>query len=55
MIGSALDVDAEAAIAHDAREMLGDTDAWTNLSSFTAHGGKIIFYHGLSDPWFSPT
>ena len=51
--GSALDVDAQAAIAHDAREMAGDTDAWTNLSSFTAHGGKLIFYHGLSDPWFS--
>ena len=52
--GSAMDADAEAAIAHDAREMMGDTDAWTNLSSFTAHGGKLIFYHGLSDPWFSP-
>ena len=52
--GSAMDIDAEAAIAHDAREMMGDTDAWTNLSSFTAHGGKLIFYHGLSDPWFSP-
>jgi hypothetical protein len=51
--GSAMDVDAEAAVAHDAREMLGDTDAWTNLSSFTAHNGKLIFYHGLSDPWFS--
>ena len=51
--GSTLDVDAQAAIAHDAREMAGDTDAWTNLSSFTAHGGKLIFYHGLSDPWFS--
>ena len=48
-----MDVDAEAAVAHDAREMAGDTDAWTNLSSFKAHGGKLIFYHGLSDPWFS--
>ena len=27
---------------------------WTNLSSFSGHGGKLIFYHGLSDPWFSP-
>jgi feruloyl esterase len=51
--GSTMDVDAEAAVAHDGREMLGDTDAWTNLSAFTAHGGKLIFYHGLSDPWFS--
>lgn len=51
--GVQMDVDAEAAVAHDAREMAGDTDAWTNLSSFTAHGGKLIFYHGASDPWFS--
>jgi len=48
-----MNVDAEAAAAHDEREMAGDTDAWTNLSSFTAHGGKLIFYHGMSDPWFS--
>jgi feruloyl esterase len=48
-----MDVDAAAATAHDAREMAGDTNAWTNLSTFTAHGGKLIFYHGLSDPWFS--
>ncbi len=26
----------------------------TNLTSFAAHGGKLIFYHGDSDPWFSP-
>lgn len=26
----------------------------TNLSSFSAKGGKLIFYHGDSDPWFSP-
>lgn len=51
--GTRMDVDAEAAIAHDALEMAGDTDAWTNLSSFTSHGGKLIFYHGISDPWFS--
>ena len=51
--GTQMDVDAEAAAAHDAREMAGDTNAWTNLSSFTAHSGKLIFYHGMSDPWFS--
>jgi hypothetical protein len=51
--GSTMDVDAEAASAHDGREMMGDPDAWTNLSSFTGHGGKLIFFHGLSDPWFS--
>lgn len=26
----------------------------TNLTTFAAHGGKLIFYHGVSDPWFSP-
>jgi len=51
--GTRMNVDALAAAAHDAREMAGDTDAWSNLSSFTAHGGKLIFYHGMSDPWFS--
>ena len=48
------DVDKEAArIAADAVGLLGDT-LWTNLSTFAGHGGKLIFYHGLSDPWFSP-
>ena len=51
--GTEMNVEAEAAVAQDAREMAGDTNAWTNLSSFTAHSGKLIFYHGLSDPWFS--
>jgi feruloyl esterase len=27
---------------------------FTNLTTFSAHGGKLIFYHGDSDPWFSP-
>jgi hypothetical protein len=26
----------------------------TNLTTFSAHFGKLIFYHGDSDPWFSP-
>jgi pimeloyl-ACP methyl ester carboxylesterase len=51
--GSQMDIDAEDAIAHDGREMAGDSDAWTNLSTFTGHRGKLIFYHGNSDPWFS--
>ena len=25
-----------------------------NLTTFSTHGGKLIFYHGDSDPWFSP-
>ncbi len=51
--GTQMDVEAEAAVAQDARSMAGDTNAWTNLNAFTAHGGKLIFYHGVSDPWFS--
>ena len=51
--GTTMDVDAEASVAHDARSMAGDSNAWTNLSGFVAHGGKLIFYHGVSDPWFS--
>jgi feruloyl esterase len=37
----------------DASQALTDTAAWTNLSSFIGHDGKIIFYNGMSDPWFS--
>ncbi len=28
--------------------------ALTNLTSFSGNGGKLIFFHGDSDPWFSP-
>lgn len=34
-------------------QTLTDT-TWTNLTSFSGHGGKLIFYHGTSDPVFSP-
>jgi len=33
-------------------EAVTDT-TWTNLSSFSAHGGKLLFYHGMSDQAFS--
>jgi pimeloyl-ACP methyl ester carboxylesterase len=52
-VGTTFDVDAAAAEAMDARAMVGDTNAWTNLSTFRGHGGKLIFVHGVSDPWFS--
>jgi len=51
--GTSMNVDAEAARAHDARSMVGDSNAWTNLSSFQGRGGKLLFFHGVSDPWFS--
>jgi len=51
-----VDIEAEeAAIAASAMWLLTDTYNWTNLSSFSAKGGKQIFYHGMSDPWFSAT
>jgi feruloyl esterase len=52
-VGATFDVDAAAAEAMDARAMVGDSSAWTNLSTFRGHGGKLIFVHGVSDPWFS--
>jgi hypothetical protein len=48
------DVDKETArVLADATAQLGDS-TWTNLTSFAGHGGKLLFFHGLSDPWFSP-
>jgi hypothetical protein len=52
-VGTTLDVEAAEAEAMDARAMAGDSNAWTNLSTFRGHGGKLIFLHGVSDPWFS--
>ena len=42
-----------ARVAADINARMGDS-LWTNLSTFSGHGGKLLFYHGLSDPWFSP-
>ena len=51
---SHFDADREAGrVDGDTTARLGDS-TWTNLSSFAGHGGKLLFYHGLSDPWFSP-
>ena len=43
------DVDREAIAGENP---LGDP-LFTNLSTFSGHGGKLLFYHGVSDPWFS--
>ena len=45
-----LDVDKEA--VHDSDPLV--EPASTNLSTFSGNGGKILFFHGDSDPWFSP-
>ncbi|HUN25937.1 MAG TPA: tannase/feruloyl esterase family alpha/beta hydrolase [Steroidobacteraceae bacterium] len=42
-----------AEVVRDPEQQLIDTAEWTNLSTFAAHGGKQLFYHGMSDPWFS--
>ncbi len=47
---TALDVDKAALHASDPLV----EPASTNLSTFSGDGGKLIFFHGDSDPWFSP-
>jgi tannase/feruloyl esterase len=49
---TALDVDVEKEALSDIQPLVDSMS--TNLSTFSAHGGKLIFYHGDSDPWFSP-
>ena len=44
-----VDVDKEALHAGDPLV----EPASTNLSTFSGNGGKLIFFHGDSDPWFS--
>lgn len=49
-----IDVDArDAAAQYNAEHGAGETFHWTNLSTFFGKGGKIFFFHGMSDPWFS--
>jgi hypothetical protein len=49
-----MDIDREAHAADkDPQVILTDTGTWTNLNTFSGHGGKLIFFHGVSDPWFS--
>jgi feruloyl esterase len=48
-----MNVDQEAAAAATPAAFVGDTAYWTLLNSFSNNGGKLIFYHGVSDPWFS--
>ena len=51
-IGMDVDAAVDRALA-DPAESLTATSRWTKLNTFSGHGGKLIFYHGMSDPWFS--
>lgn len=54
---TAIEIDLDArvnAIRNDPVQRLTDTNYWTNLNTYLDRGGKIIFYHGVSDFWFSP-
>lgn len=45
---------AEAILEANPTSGVTNTYSWTNLSTFSGRGGKLLFFHGLSDPWFSP-
>lgn len=49
-----IDIDARLhALRWDAVGRLTDTAYWTNLSTYLGREGKLMFFHGVSDPWFS--
>ena len=49
---TATELDVDRAALHASDPLV--EPASTNLSTFSLNGGKIIFFHGDSDPWFSP-
>jgi hypothetical protein len=49
---TAMEVDVEKEALADIQPLVDSMS--TNLTTFSARGGKLIFYHGDSDPWFSP-
>jgi hypothetical protein len=49
-----IDIDARVRLVEaDAAQRLTDTHVWTDLDTFLGRGSKILFFHGVSDPWFS--
>ena len=49
---TATELDVDKAQLHASDPLV--EPASTNLSTFSLDGGKLIFFHGDSDPWFSP-
>ncbi len=49
---TATELDVDKAALHASDPLV--EPASTNLSTFSGNGGKLIFFHGDSDPWFSP-
>lgn len=49
---TATELDVDKAAVHASDPLI--EPASTNLSTFSGNGGKLIFFHGDSDPWFSP-
>ncbi|MFZ0959864.1 MAG: tannase/feruloyl esterase family alpha/beta hydrolase [Terriglobia bacterium] len=48
---TATELDVDRAALHASDPLV--EPASTNLSTFSGNGGKLIFFHGASDPWFS--
>jgi feruloyl esterase len=52
---TSIDLDARAhELRNTAWQRLTDTNHWTDLDNYLGRGGKMLFYHGMSDFWFSP-
>lgn len=51
-VTTATTLDVDKAALHASEPLV--EPAATNLSTFSGNGGKLIFFHGDSDPWFSP-
>ena len=51
-VTTAVSLDVDKAALHASDPLV--EPASTNLSTFSGKGGKLIFFHGDSDPWFSP-
>jgi hypothetical protein len=52
---SSIGMDVDAAlerVQNDPGQPLSTTARWTNLNTFASRG-KLLFWHGMSDPWFS--